>query len=893
MKKIYSILLILFLSTTIFSENYKQVKIFIEGREQINTLVEQGLEFDHLTIEKDNSIITFISDSDFEKLKMMQFNYEILIDDWNEYYANLPALSTESKNEIIKESKENYGVEGLTFGSMGGFYTFAEITANLDSMFAHYPNLITQKYSIGTSHEGRTIWAVKISDNPNVAESEPQVLFESLIHAREPASMATVIYYMYYLLENYGTDLEVTYLVNNREIYFVPCFNPDGYEYNRINSPSGGGMWRKNRRNSGGGDYGVDLNRNFGYEWGYDNIGSSPTPSSETYRGPSAFSEPESQAIRDFITPKNIKTHINYHSYGNVMIYPWGYTDEQTPDSNIYNSFTADMSVWNGYGYGNSTNTIGYQSNGTVRDWSYGEQTVKNKIFGYVFEVGASSDGFWPSQSRIFPLAQGNLRPNLYNTWVAGGYAGTIGVTANVEHYNPGDNVLLTPIVKNKGLGDAENLTIELTSLSPDLTVVISTTSLASIPSLTVDTSAAPVEIAISGSAAIGSEVQLVWSVTSNSVLMSADTTTIRIGTPVYLFEDNSNDPAVLWNLTGTQTWEAITSSFYSSPNSYTESKFGNYSSNSSVVMTLQDAIDLTSSDSPVLTFWTKYFIEDNWDCGQVYISTNSGSTWIPQAGSLTVAGSGNGTQVSGQPVYEGTKSNWAYEEIDLAAYEGEQILIRFEFKSDSSVEEDGWYVDDIKIYFYGVVPVELISFNASVENSSVNLNWKTASELNNYGFRIEKSVNKVDWQQVAFVDGRGTTSEVQSYSITDKIPLIGKSLYRLTQIDFDGTKKIIATEEVNFVGNLSYSLEQNYPNPFNPSTKIKYSIKTDAQVKLTIYNLMGEVVGVLVNEPKEAGEHEFIFNTQQFSNSISSGVYFYTINAGDYSASRKMMILK
>ncbi len=787
---------------------------------------------------------------------------------------------------------------------MGGFYTFAEITANLDSMFANYPNLITQKYSIGTSHEGRTIWAVKISDNPNVAEDEPQVLFESLIHAREPASMATVIYYMYYLLENYGTDPEVTYLVNNREIFFVPCFNPDGYEYNRINSPSGGGMWRKNRLNSGGGVYGVDLNRNFGYEWGYDNIGSSPTPSSETYRGPSAFSEPESQAMRDFITPKNIKTHINYHSYGNVMIYPWGYTDEQTPDSNIYNSFTADMSVWNGYGYGNSTNTIGYQSNGTVRDWSYGEQTVKNKIFGYVFEVGSSSDGFWPSQSRIFPLAQGNLRPNLYNTWVAGGYVGTIGVSANVEHYNPGDNVLLTPIMKNKGLGDAENLTIELTSLSPDVTVVTSSTSLTSIPSLTVDTSVVPVEISISGSAEIGSEVQLVWSVTSNSVLMSSDTTTIRIGTPVYLFEDNSNDPAVLWNLTGTQTWESTTSSFYSSPNSYTESKFGNYSSNSSVIMTLQDAIDLTSADSPVLTFWTKYFIEDNWDCGQVFISTNGGITWIPQAGNLTVAGSGSGTQVSGQPVYEGTQSNWAYEEIDLSAYFGEQILIRFEFKSDSSVEEDGWYVDDIKIYFYGVVPVELISFNATIENSYVNLNWKTASELNNYGFRIERceksnmpagqaGVKSEKWETISFVEGRGTTAEIQNYSFKDGKPLLGKSVYRLTQIDFDGTEKIVATEEVNFVGSLSYSLEQNYPNPFNPSTKIKYSIKTDAQVKLTLYNLMGEVVGVLVNESKEAGEHEFIFDTQQFSNSISSGVYFYKINAGNYSASRKMVILK
>jgi murein tripeptide amidase MpaA len=97
------------------------------------------------------------------------------------------------------------------------------------------------------------------------------------------------MYYMWYLLENYGTDPEATYLVDNREMYFVPCFNPDGYEYNRQTDPNGGGMWRKNRRNNGG-SYGVDLNRNFGYMWGYDDLGSSPIPSSETYRGPSAFS---------------------------------------------------------------------------------------------------------------------------------------------------------------------------------------------------------------------------------------------------------------------------------------------------------------------------------------------------------------------------------------------------------------------------------------------------------------------------------------------------------------------------------------------------------------------------------------------------------------------------
>ena len=144
-------------------------------------------------------------------------------------------------------------VTGFDFGSMGGYYTFAEIEADLDEMFSLYPNLITQKFSIGTSIEGRTIWAVKISDNPNMSENEPAVGFDALVHAREPQSMATQMYFMWYLLENYGTDSEATYLINNREIYCVPCFNPDGYEYNRQTDPNGGGYWRKNRRNNGGG----------------------------------------------------------------------------------------------------------------------------------------------------------------------------------------------------------------------------------------------------------------------------------------------------------------------------------------------------------------------------------------------------------------------------------------------------------------------------------------------------------------------------------------------------------------------------------------------------------------------------------------------------------------
>ena len=142
---------------------------------------------------------------------------------------------------------------------------------------------------------------VKISDNPDVDEAEPEILYTALHHAREPQSMMQMIYFMYYLLENYNTNPSVQYIVNNRELYFIPVVNPDGYEYNRTTNPSGGGMWRKNRKNNGS-SYGVDLNRNYGpyTYWNAPNGGSSTDPSSDTYRGTAPFSEPETSKLKEF-----------------------------------------------------------------------------------------------------------------------------------------------------------------------------------------------------------------------------------------------------------------------------------------------------------------------------------------------------------------------------------------------------------------------------------------------------------------------------------------------------------------------------------------------------------------------------------------------------------------
>ena len=295
MKSFLTFLFAVTFSVMINAQNYKQVKIYINDKSDYSTLQSAGLEIDHAFWGKDNSLIVYLSDLQFNRLQLTNFKYDVLIDDWFDHYSTQSKLTENEKLSFIQKSKDEFGVEGFGYGSMGGFFTMNEVYTRLDSMFTLYPNIITQKFSIGNTIEGRPIYVVKISDNPNINESEPQVYFNALIHAREPQAMMTVMYYMYYLLENYGIDPEVTYLVNNREIYFQPIVNPDGYEYNRSTNPNGGGMFRKNRRLNGDGSYGVDLNRNFGFQWGYDNSGSSPTPSSETYRGTAPFSEPEIQ----------------------------------------------------------------------------------------------------------------------------------------------------------------------------------------------------------------------------------------------------------------------------------------------------------------------------------------------------------------------------------------------------------------------------------------------------------------------------------------------------------------------------------------------------------------------------------------------------------------------
>jgi Zinc carboxypeptidase/GEVED domain/Secretion system C-terminal sorting domain/Fibronectin type III domain len=410
------IIFFILVTTTTYAQRMKYHRITaVIPPEKLELLFSKGLEVDHFGYENKKDFTAELSVDDLILLKKNNVKFSFLVEDLEK---NLEKFNKEVDRIAPKSEAKNAKVavttpSNFTLGTYGGYFTFAELQTILDKMRMLYPNLIAAKSSIGTSIEGRPILMVKISDNPDVDEAEPEMFFNAVHHAREPMSMSQLIFFMWHILENYNTDKDIKTLVNSTELYIVPCVNPDGYVYNQGTNPSGGGMWRKNRRNNGNGTYGVDPNRNYAYKWGYDNTGSSPTTSSDTYRGTAAFSEPETQVIRDFCNSHAFSLSFDFHSYGNFCIHPYGYTaTNPNPEVSIFQQMGTFFVADNGFISGTGTQTVNYTSNGGGDDWKYGEQTTKSKIYSFTPEVGPAAEGFYPASSRIIPICNTTIEMN-------------------------------------------------------------------------------------------------------------------------------------------------------------------------------------------------------------------------------------------------------------------------------------------------------------------------------------------------------------------------------------------------------------------------------------------------------------------------------------------------
>lgn len=349
------------------------------------------------------------------------------------------------------------------------------------------------------------------------------------------------------------------------------------------------------------------------------------------------------------------------------------------------------------------------------------------------------------------------------------------------------------------------------------------------------------------------------------------------------------NDSANTTNRwTISNNWGITTSKSVSPPSSFSDSPTGNYVSNVTATMTQTDNINLNGVLGAGLSYSALWDLESGYDFVQVLISTNNGSVWTPLRAPGMVTGSGS-FQPAGQPLYNGTQSTWKNEVIDLSSYANQNIKIRFLFRSDASLNQDGFYVDDIKIFQYTLLPVELTSFTTTAMNDAVKLEWTTATETNNHGFEVERKDKTGKYNSIGFVRGQGNSTSPKTYSFTDKNLVSGTYSYRLKQIDMDGTVAYFMTQDVEVSPVFDYSLEQNYPNPFNPVTTLQFSLAEAGSVVIEIFDIQGNKVQTVVNETLQAGKH----NCTIHGENLSSGAYMVRMLAGKFSATRKIVLLK
>jgi hypothetical protein len=293
--------------------------------------------------------------------------------------------------------------------SDSGYHDYNEMVADINALAAANPSIM-QKTSIGTSYEGRDMPLIKISDNVGTDENEPEILFNAHQHAREHLTVEMALYIMHLLVEGYGSDTRITNLVNSREFWVVPDMNPDGGEYDIATGSYR--SWRKNRQpNSGSSNVGTDLNRNWSYQWGCCG-GSSGSTGSETYRGPSAFSAPETQRLRNFVNSRvvggtqQIKAHIDWHTYSQLVLWPYGYTTANTTPNlgtDARNAFATLGQMIAPSGYTPEQASDLYIADGTIIDWMW----ATHSIFSYTIEMypgpSGSGGGFYPPDEQIVP----------------------------------------------------------------------------------------------------------------------------------------------------------------------------------------------------------------------------------------------------------------------------------------------------------------------------------------------------------------------------------------------------------------------------------------------------------------------------------------------------------
>ena len=678
--------ILLLVCTTILSINlgfsqeiYHKAKIWFNDH-SLEELAELGLDIDHGVIKEGTFIISDFAAHQLNTVKNAGYNVEILIEDVSSYYASRNNTEISAKNTSCP-NQTNGGFNptvpaNFALGSYAGYFTTQEMFDNLSSMLTQYPNLITDIIPISDTltHEGRTMYYLRISNNPNTVQNKPRVLYTSLIHAREPGSLSETIFYMWYLLENYGTDPEVTYLVDNVEMYFVPMINPDGYARNEFTDPNGGGMHRKNRNPAHGTtNRGVDLNRNFSYEWG--TTGVSANENNDTYPGTAPFSEPESKNMKKIAEQFGVSFAFNAHTYGNLLLYPIGATsNEFAADDDYFSAYSGHMVEYNGYDAIKSSGL--YPASGDTDDYMY----IEEGIFAVTPEVGGD---FWSPSNQILGDCINMLFPNLVLAHLPLVYGVATETDSGSSIADMTGDFNHDIVHLGRQLGPLE---VSLTPISGIATVGAPITYNLQI----LEQQAGAISYELENTIQYGDEVKYVLNL-DNGLWVKRDTIIKQFGNATLQVTDDATNSN---NWTG--DFALTTEEFVSPSTSFTDSPNSNYSSNSFYSYVFNDPIYYHSD------LHAKWDIEAGWDYAQFQVSTDNGQNWIPQCGNYTRPGVFNngGAQTEDEPLYDGVQNSWVLEEINLSDYLGQEIRVRFVLESDGFVQEDGFYFDDFKILY-------------------------------------------------------------------------------------------------------------------------------------------------------------------------------------------------
>ncbi len=568
------------------------------------------------------------------------------------------------------------------------YHRYDEIITYLEDLAAAHPTL-ARIITIGTTVEGRPIHCLHIAA-PDLDPLAPGVAYFCAVHAREWVTTTVVPYFATHLLSNYGIDPAITDLVDHVEFFLVPVGNPDGFEYSWDHDR----MWRKNRRDNGDGDFGVDINRNWGYQWG--GVGASDNPGAGNYHGPHSFSEPETRALRDlFINHPNIRTQNDIHSYSQLLLWPWGFTPELPPDQVDYLAVGTQMRdliyAVHGklYDIGPIYTTI-YAVSGGSCDWTYGARDV----FSMSFELrDTGSYGFLLPPAQIIPNNEEILPALLLQAGCDPVRASQIhfpaGLPANL--YAGADYTIMTAATSGVESLDPNTVTLHY-RYDPDGPFI-------ALPMTPLSNAAFEATLPATHCA---SQPEFYASVAGPSGVITNPpgaptevyTATMLSGDVIYA-EDLSSDPN--WTTEGAWAWgqpsgqgglhgEPDPETGHTDLYVYGYNLDGDYTNNTPVQYLTSTPIDCTGQWGLRLSFWRWLGVErPPYDHATVEIS-NDGATWhLLWENEATIE-----------------DDEWTLQDFDIAPFADNQpaVFLRWGMgPTDSGWAYCGWNIDDIQIY--------------------------------------------------------------------------------------------------------------------------------------------------------------------------------------------------